>query len=74
MLSDIARRLTENRSPDLNEVYDDLLKSIACKAAIKAGSALDHQEMCRVRNCPHGRPVAVRLTRYQIEKLFKRIV
>ena len=84
VLSDIARRLVENRSPDLNEVYDDLLKSIACKAAIKAGSALSEAEMRQValmaltlpdvRNCPHGRPVAVRLTRYQIEKLFKRIV
>jgi len=84
VLSDIARRLVENRDPDLNEVYDDLLKSIACKAAIKAGSALSRAEMERValmaltlpdvRNCPHGRPVAVRITRYQIEKLFKRIV
>ena len=84
VLSDIARRLLENRTPDLNEVYDDLLKSIACKAAIKAGSALSPEEMenvalmaltlPEVRNCPHGRPVAVRFTRYQIEKLFKRIV
>ncbi|MGM9639465.1 MAG: DNA mismatch repair endonuclease MutL, partial [Butyricicoccaceae bacterium] len=65
-------------------VLDSLLASIACKAAIKGGSDSDMTELQRlaeqvlmlpdVRNCPHGRPVAVRMSRLQLEKQFKRVL
>ncbi len=55
----------------------------ACKAAVKAGYALNEYEIkyilkqvCdnQILQCPHGRPITVIFTKAQIEKLFKRIV
>jgi DNA mismatch repair protein MutL len=54
---------------------------MACKAAIKGGwksgpeelrALIDKVQSGEVRYCPHGRPVAVKITRYELEKLFKR--
>ncbi|MBR5439675.1 MAG: DNA mismatch repair endonuclease MutL [Clostridia bacterium] len=55
----------------------------ACKSAIKAGMQLDKSEVDSLMRlldgninlkCPHGRPIAIRVTRYEIDKWFKRIV
>ena len=83
VLSEIGARLLSHRGAD-NELLDDLLKSISCKAAVKAGMDTDAQELqqfaeavladSNVRNCPHGRPCVTYLSRYQLEKLFKRIL
>lgn len=60
---------------------DRLLQTMACKSAIKAGMHSDASELRalvdkvqsgEIQYCPHGRPVAVKLTRYEIEKMFKR--
>ena len=60
---------------------DHLLQTMACKSAIKAGmhtspaelrALVDRVQSGEIQYCPHGRPVAVRLTRYEIEKMFKR--
>ena len=60
---------------------DHLLQTIACKSAIKAGmhtspaelrALVDRVQSGEIQYCPHGRPVAVKLTRYEIEKMFKR--
>lgn len=68
------------RLPDL---LKDKLATAACKAAVKGGEALtDGEVRSLIRamqgdmtlKCPHGRPVAVRIARAEIEKLFKRIV
>ncbi len=65
------------------ELFDDLFHSIACKASVKANSLSDKselEELARIvfdeniRYCPHGRPVLVKLSKYEIEKMFKRIV
>ena len=54
---------------------------MACKAAIKGGWTSDLAELKilvekvqsgEVRYCPHGRPVVVKVTKYELEKLFKR--
>ena len=54
---------------------------MACKAAIKGGWTSDPAELMvlvekvqsgEVRYCPHGRPVVVKVTKYELEKLFKR--
>lgn len=59
------------------------LISMACKSAIKAHDHLEDKEMHQLiedlihtkdpYTCPHGRPTIIKLTRYQLEKLFKRI-
>ncbi len=61
---------------------DDILHSIACKAAIKAGRSSDIRELehlarevltsPNVRNCPHGRPVLTSTPRKEIAKGFRR--
>ena len=62
---------------------DEILHTVACKAAIKAGRKHDVRELERiaaaviageVKYCPHGRPVSVLLTRKELDKQFKRIV
>jgi DNA mismatch repair protein MutL len=62
---------------------DDILVTLACHRAIKAGDSLDDVEAaqllrqwwrCPERSyCPHGRPAAVRFQRTDLDKLFKRI-
>ena len=57
------------------------MHTMACKAAIKGGQKNGPQELEKVaravmrgevKYCPHGRPVAIELTRAQLEKQFKR--
>lgn len=82
VLFEIAEKLSSNRSPSPDRL-DDLIHTVACKAAIKAGrhtSQTELQKLCdrvladpEIACCPHGRPVTVRLTKYEIDKLFKRV-
>ena len=60
---------------------DHLLQTMACKSAIKAGMHTDRAELAalvekvqsgEIRYCPHGRPVSVKLRKYELEKMFKR--
>ena len=78
-LEEIAGKLRAGRS--LAERREALLHTMACKAAIKGGwksgpeelrALVDKVQSGEVRYCPHGRPVAVKLTKYEIEKMFKR--
>ena len=80
-LTEIARKLLSTGSADPAAARDELLHTMACKAAIKGGWRTSPQELERVaravmsgqvRYCPHGRPVAIELTRGQLEKQFKR--
>ncbi len=81
-LSQLAQALEEGRKLDPETVHDNLLHTIACKAAIKGGRKTSPQElealvaelMSRddIQHCPHGRPVCVTLTRSSLERQFKR--
>ncbi len=64
-------------------LYDDeTIFQMACKAAVKANKKLDIKEMEELMKrmstldnpftCPHGRPIVVEITKYEIEKRFKR--
>lgn len=67
----------------LSEILRDKIAMSACKHAVKGGMVLTEAEKEKLfemlrgdmgLKCPHGRPVAVKLTKYEIEKMFKRIV
>lgn len=82
-LEEICAQLCHGARMDAQSVRDEALKTVACKAAIKAGWQTEPEELLRladavcageVKYCPHGRPVAVTLTRRELDKLFKRIV
>ena len=62
-------------------LLDELLKSMACKAAVKGGQKNSREELMvvaravvtgQVKYCPHGRPVAITMTKAQLERQFKR--
>lgn len=78
-LEEFAENLRTGRSPE--ERRESLLHTMACKAAIKGGwnsdpaelrALVDKVQSGEVRYCPHGRPVAVKLTGHELEKMFKR--
>lgn len=83
-LHDALAHLSEEDEARPNEWFRDALAQSACKHAVKAGERLSHDEIRRLLEqlskneslltCPHGRPVAVRFTRTEIEKMFKRIL
>ena len=73
-----------NESTNLsNSVVIDKMIMMSCKAAVKANDKLSDGEVKALINdlsscinpfsCPHGRPTFIRLTRYEIEKMFKRV-
>ena len=65
-------------------VVEEKLASMACKAAVKGNNSLSAAEMEALidelltlenpYNCPHGRPTIISMSKYEIEKKFKRIV
>ncbi len=78
-LEEFADDLRARRNPD--ERREALLRTMACKAAIKAGMNTDPRELRvlvdkvqsgEIKYCPHGRPVAVKVTKYELEKKFGR--
>lgn len=81
-ISEMAQKLMDRRTP-VPDKLDDLIHTVSCKAAIKAGmqtSMEELQSLCDrvlsdpdVTCCPHGRPVTVRLTKYELDKMFKRV-
>lgn len=69
----------------ISNIYDtkyDNIAEIACKSAIKANDKISYQEALELvkelelcenpYTCPHGRPIMVKITKYDIEKMFKR--
>ena len=81
-LEEIAGKLALGRNADPAAARDALLATLACKAAIKGGwksdaaelrALVDKVQSGEVEYCPHGRPVKVKLTQRDLEKMFKRI-
>ncbi len=80
-LCELARRLRVTGCADPAAARDELLHTMACKAAVKGGWRSGREELeevaglvmsGQVKYCPHGRPVAIELTKRQLEKQFRR--
>ncbi len=81
-LEQLSADLLSGRREDKNTVRDELLHTVACKAAIKAGWHTDEAELLALvkqvmaredlKYCPHGRPICITLSKKQLEKQFKR--
>ncbi|MBN1326682.1 MAG: DNA mismatch repair endonuclease MutL [Candidatus Cloacimonetes bacterium] len=79
---EILKKLEEEFS-QTEDFRDSMSKSIACKAAVKAGRKMTRKEMLTLINdlfacevpyyCPHGRPLIIKMTLTEFEKKFKRI-
>ncbi len=78
----MASDLLSGRQEDKNAIRDEVLHTVACKAAIKAGWNTDDKELLalaaqvmsdeNLKHCPHGRPICISLSKRQLEKQFKR--
>ena len=78
----LAADLLAGRREHPDTVRDELLHTVACKAAIKAGWKNDEQELLAIvrevmaredlKYGPHGRPICITLSKKQLEKQFKR--
>ena len=80
---ELLKEVGSLRAVRLSDLLRDKIAMTACKHAVKGGMALTAAEKEKLfemlrgdmgLKCPHGRPIAVRLTKYEIEKMFKRIV
>ncbi|NLT63178.1 MAG: DNA mismatch repair endonuclease MutL [Clostridiales bacterium] len=83
MIEEICEKLKKGASLSESDAIDDILHTIACKAAIKAGWNTADEELLsiaeevvsgKVKYCPHGRPVSIVLSKKQLDKEFSRIV
>lgn len=77
----LAEKILTAGSADPAAARDAMLHTMACKAAIKGGWTSDPAELKvliekvqsgEIQFCPHGRPVKIKLSKYEIEKMFKR--
>ena len=81
-LEEISAGLLTGRRERADTVRDEVLHTVACKAAIKAGWKNDEAELLAVakqvmsradlKHSPHGRPICITLSKKQLEKQFKR--
>ena len=81
---ELTDKILSSLKPVSTPLADEIIHTVACKAAIKANKKLDNSEVDQLLTelsqagsrytCPHGRPTVIRLTKYEIEKMFKRIV
>lgn len=81
MLDELTDGISERATTD---VILDKIASMSCKAAVKGSQRLSLPEMEQLMkdlmkldnpyNCPHGRPTIIAMSKYEIEKKFKRIV
>lgn len=82
-IDDLIADMNFFKNESLPELIKDKIATKACRAAIKAGDKLDEKDIEILLDlmkgnlalkCPHGRPVAIKITRTEIDKWFKRIV
>ena len=84
LLMNVIDELVENNYERESELILERVASMSCKAAIKGNMKISYQEagnlidqLMELENpyhCPHGRPVIVSMSKYEIEKKFKRII
>ena len=83
LVDEIAQYLIKNRRDITNEHLDWIYHNVACRSAIKAGDESSDIELLalvkqvvnddEVRFCPHGRPVMIEISKYELEKQFGRV-
>lgn len=83
LMLEIAQKLLEHKTDILPDKIDWIYHSASCRGAVKAGDYTSRQEqemfvkkllsMPNIRFCPHGRPVFIKMGKYDIEKQFGRV-
>ena len=83
LIIEIAQKLLEHKTDIEPDKIDWIFHSTSCRSAVKGGDYTSPQErelfvqkllsMPNIRYCPHGRPVMIKVSRYELEKQFGRI-
>ena len=84
LFEEILTQMSESPIKGVPNIIREKIASMACKAAVKGNNSLTYEEMDALieqlleldnpYNCPHGRPTIISMSKYEIEKKFKRIV
>ncbi len=84
LLIELLGIIAGGEAGEISAMRDRAIYTVACRSSIKAHQNLSIKEMEElykrafelegISTCPHGRPISVKLTKYQIEKMFGRIV
>lgn len=83
-IEEMFAKLVADQNIDIVKMQDHAIATLACKASLKANTFLTKEGMQGLVNdlmrcdnpyvCPHGRPVIIYYTEYELEKLFKRVI
>ncbi|TDM12946.1 DNA mismatch repair endonuclease MutL [Macrococcus bovicus] len=83
-IKDIIEYCLTHQSLNLNKFREDTAIMMSCKKSIKANHYLRQEDMARLLEelaytsepytCPHGRPITIKYTTYELEKMFKRVM
>lgn len=83
-IEEMFDKILSDQNLDIVKMQDHAIATLACKASLKANTYLSKEGMQGLVNdlmrcdnpyvCPHGRPVIIYYTEYELEKLFKRVV
>jgi len=84
LLMSMIDELAQSPATSEPDIITDRIATAACKAAVKGGNRLSFEEADRLLdelltldnpyNCPHGRPTIISMTRYELDKKFRRII
>ena len=84
VIEELIEQVLKVRKTDIKKLREDAAIMMSCKKSIKANHYLNKEQMERrikdLRNadnpftCPHGRPVLIHFTSYEVEKMFKRVM
>ncbi|CAG9621820.1 DNA mismatch repair endonuclease MutL [Sutcliffiella rhizosphaerae] len=84
MIDEMIVHMKEKKKVNLSDLREEAAIMMSCKAAIKANHHLRHDEMVTLLEtlrksgnpftCPHGRPILIHFSTYEMEKMFKRVM
>lgn len=83
LVSDMLTLIGENRENIVRQLYEEALHMVACKTALKGNKVLSDTELKTlgakvlalgegINTCPHGRPIMMKMTKYNLERQFGR--
>lgn len=84
IIKDMIEYVLEHKKVNVKKIREDAAIMMSCKQSIKANHYLKNNEMADLVNqlretedpftCPHGRPIIINFSNYELERLFKRII
>ncbi|WP_436853740.1 DNA mismatch repair endonuclease MutL [Staphylococcus caeli] len=84
IIKDMIEYVLEHKKVNVKKIREDAAIMMSCKKSIKANHYLRNEEMADLVNqlretedpftCPHGRPIMINFSNYELERLFKRII